>query len=116
MSRSTPKKHKYSIDSSNRRTTGGLGRLAAAPGRTGRPILENDAGRKPLVPDAVGLGEILRLARSIARCYQTLDCLRRVSDLRGVLQGVRSFGLIQPRACRTLQKVIVSQQAKHPAQ
>lgn len=55
---------------SNRRTktgTGFIADLASSPGGgSGGAVFEDDAGRKQFVPDAIGLGEILRLASDFA--------------------------------------------------
>ncbi len=82
--------------SSNHRTRSGTGflpDLAPSPGRAGRAIFENDTGGEQLVADAIGFGEILRLARSIACRYQSVDGFRCVSDRRRGLQRIRSLRL-----------------------
>src|SRR6266404_5065577 len=49
------------IQYSNRRTSGGTGKipdLTAAPGRSRGAVFEDDAGLQQFVPDAIGLGEV----------------------------------------------------------
>src|SRR5687767_7356731 len=58
----------------------------AVPGRAGGPVLEGDPPGGQLGADAIGLGEVLRLAGGVAGFDEAVDLVVTLTDRRAVVE------------------------------